>query len=104
MGRRAETKVGRISIVPVHTRYVVVQGRSAAALGAVGRPSEILVLSESTRPGKGLKLWLWRVVGVAHWSLHTHSLLYLAVPIPRRTPHTLDAHCSHAILGPKREP
>ena len=44
MGRRAETKVGHISIVPVHTRYVVVQYRSAAALGAVGRPSEILIM------------------------------------------------------------
>ena len=51
MGRRAETKVGRIYFVSVHTRYVVVQDRSAAALGAVGRPSEILVVSDSTRSG-----------------------------------------------------
>ena len=57
MARRAETKVGRISIVPVHTRYVVVQYRSAAALGAVGRPSEIHFTSDVKRPGKGLKLY-----------------------------------------------
>ena len=54
MGRRAETKVGHISIVPVHTRYVVVQGRSAAALGAVGRPSEILFFLRKKSTGKGL--------------------------------------------------
>ena len=60
MGRRAETKVGRIYFVPVHTRYVVVQYRSAAALGAVGRPSEILILfnrisSITIRSGKGVQ-------------------------------------------------
>ena len=54
MGRRAETKVGRIYFVPVHTRYVVVQYRSAAALGAVGRPSEILIMLNMIRKGKGL--------------------------------------------------
>ena len=56
MGRRAETKVGRISILPVLTRYVVVQDRSAAALGAVGRPSEILIISDMISVGKGLKI------------------------------------------------
>ena len=55
MGRRAETKVGHTSIVPVHTRYVVVQDRSAAALGAVGRPSEILLVLDTSRVGKGPK-------------------------------------------------
>ena len=56
MGRRAETKVGLISIVPVpvHARYVVVQYLSAAAPGAVGRPSETLVPLNGTRVGKGL--------------------------------------------------
>ena len=49
--------MGRIYFVPVHTRYVVVQYRSAAALGAVGRPSEILVVSDTTRVGKGLTLF-----------------------------------------------
>ena len=43
--------MGRIYFVSVHTRYVVVQDRSAAALGAVGRPSEILVVSDTTRSG-----------------------------------------------------
>ena len=60
MGRRAETKVGRIYFVSVHTRYVVVQYRSAAALGAVGRPSEILVILKMTRVGKGLTPFLSR--------------------------------------------
>ena len=55
MGRRAETKVGRVYFVPVHTRYVVVQYRSGTALGAVGRPSEILILFNRIRTGKGLK-------------------------------------------------
>ena len=54
MGRRAETKVGRIYFVPVHTRYVVVQYRSAAALGAVGRPSEIPLIFKMSGVGKGL--------------------------------------------------
>ena len=34
---------------------MVVQYRSAAALGAVGRPSEILVLLKRTRVGRGLR-------------------------------------------------
>ena len=58
MGRRAETKVGRIYFVPVHTRYVVVQYRSAAALGAVGRPSEFLNALNAFSVGKAKGLTL----------------------------------------------
>jgi len=47
-------KMDRCELVSVHTSRPVPWDPSAAALGADGRPRQILVLSERTREGKGL--------------------------------------------------
>ena len=58
MERRAVAKLDRFYFVSIQARSAVPQDRSAAAPGAVRRPPQILLISEMSRKGKGLRCGL----------------------------------------------
>ena len=82
---RAVVLRGFVYLVRDHTRPTVPRGRSAAALRDDGEVSEILVLSDRTRVGKGLEV---KFV----WCLYDFYLLceLIGTPHPERTEDVLN--------------